>query len=152
MLRSISRAAAAACAVTALPAFLATSHSSGSAQDSAADSAPLARLLAAGGKRPFSGSLSAPAPALSPTEFRSFELQRVEQLTKDTRRYTFALPNSSAEGEGAELGLSAASCLVVKAEINGKTVMRPYTPTSPTRQRGSMELIVKTYPQGSISK
>lgn len=34
----------------------------------------------------------------------------------------------------------------------GKAVVRPYTPTSPVNQRGSFELIVKTYPEGKVSK
>ena len=34
----------------------------------------------------------------------------------------------------------------------GKAVVRPYTPTSPTTARGSFELVVKSYPEGKLSK
>lgn len=32
----------------------------------------------------------------------------------------------------------------------GKPVVRPYTPTSPVHQRGTFDLIVKTYPNGKV--
>lgn len=91
-------------------------------------------------------SFAPPAPALSPSEFRALTVKRVDQLTRDTKRITFKLP------EGAEWGGSTASCLVVKATAGGKDVIRPYTPTSPAHQRDSMELIVKTYREGKASK
>ena len=34
----------------------------------------------------------------------------------------------------------------------GKALVRPYTPTSPTTTRGTFDLIVKSYPEGKISK
>jgi cytochrome-b5 reductase len=89
----------------------------------------------------------APAPALDAKEFRPFTLLRAEQLTRDTKRYTFALPR-----ENDELGLTVASCLVVRATVDGKEVVRPYTPTSPVHERGTFELIVKSYPDGKVSK
>jgi len=53
--------------------------------------------------------------ALSPAEFRAFTLLKAEQLTHDTKRYVFSLPNDTDE-----LGLTVASALVVRAEIDGK--------------------------------
>jgi cytochrome-b5 reductase len=88
-----------------------------------------------------------PPPALSPSEFRPFKLVAIEQLSPDTAKYVFALP-----AEDAELGTQTASVLVVKATLDGKDVMRPYTPTSPEGQRGTFELIVKAYPTGNVSK
>ena len=34
----------------------------------------------------------------------------------------------------------------------GKAIIRPYTPTSPLRRQGSLDLIVKAYPEGNASK
>ena len=86
-----------------------------------------------------------PAPALDPKEFRPFTLLRVQPLTRDTARYTFALPR-----ESDELGMTVAGCLVVKAgaEANGKEVMRPYTPTSPAQPGGTFDLVGKADPGG----
>lgn len=94
-----------------------------------------------------SASLAPPPAALSPTEFRPLKVTRVEQLTADTRRVTLALPT-----ESTELGGSTASCLVVRATVDGKEVVRPYTPTSPAHQRGSVDLVVKSYPKGTVSR
>lgn len=55
-----------------------------------------------------------PTPALTPTDFTSFTLAAKEQLTHDTARYTFALPR-----ENDELGLTVASCLVLRATVDG---------------------------------
>ena len=54
-----------------------------------------------------------PQPALVPSEFRGFTLVGVERLTRDTAKYVFALPR-----EGDELGLTVASCLVIKAGVD----------------------------------
>ncbi len=94
-----------------------------------------------------SGDVSPPAPALSPSEFRSLRVQAITTLTPDTKRYTLALPSESDTS-----GVTTASCLVVKAKVGDKDVVRPYTPVSPASQRGSLDLIVKTYPNGSVSK
>lgn len=56
-----------------------------------------------------------PQGALSPNEFRGFKLISITQLTHDTAKYTFELPH-----ENDELGLVAASCLVVKGEADGE--------------------------------
>ena len=100
---------------------------------------------------PSSSSCEAPAAALSKDEFRPFKLVAREQLTRDTSRYSFALPS-----EAAELGLPVASCLQVRVPDPaepGKFLTRPYTPTSAEHARGAFELVVKTYePNGKVSK
>ncbi|GBG27348.1 NADH-cytochrome b5 reductase-like protein [Hondaea fermentalgiana] len=80
--------------------------------------------------------------ALSPKEFRSFKLLSVEQVSHNTKLLRFALPSDQHEA-----GLSVASCLVAKANIDGKNVIRPYTPVSLNHQRGYIDLLVKVYPQ-----
>jgi cytochrome-b5 reductase len=118
-------------------------------------SAPAALLCAAARAAQWSVSadasaanpLAPPPPALSPSAFRAFRVARVAQLTHDTRRITVAFPSESDVS-----GASAASCLVIKATVDGKDVVRPYTPTSPGSQRGTLDLIIKSYPNGTVSK
>lgn len=85
--------------------------------------------------------------ALSPSEFRAFPVSKVETLSPNTKRITFALP-----GEDYAMGVATASLLVAKATINGKTVIRPYTPTNLNDETGFLELVVKGYPTGLLSK
>lgn len=59
------------------------------------------------------------AAVLDPQSFKAFTLKRAEQLTHDTKRYTFELPR-----EHDELGLTVASCLVVKADVDGEASAR----------------------------
>ena len=92
-------------------------------------------------------ALAPPPPALSPAAFRPFRVTRVTTLTRDTKRFTVAFPSESDVS-----GAAAASCLVVKGTVGGKDVVRPYTPVSPVSQRGTLDLIVKSYPTGTLSK
>ncbi|TDH72930.1 hypothetical protein CCR75_008689 [Bremia lactucae] len=85
--------------------------------------------------------------ALSPKEFRSFTLRRVETLNHNTKRITFALPSLDHV-----MGLTTSSCLVARAKVNGTTVVRPYTPTNVNGEKGFLELVVKGYPNGNLSK
>lgn len=85
--------------------------------------------------------------ALDPREFRSFTVQSVESVTHDTKRVVFALP--SAEHE---MGMKVASCLLAKAKVDGKVVVRPYTPVNTNEEKGVLELVVKGYPAGKLSK
>lgn len=107
--------------------------------------APVVALLAATGLS--CDSLAPPPPALSPSEFRPFKIARVETLTHDTKRFTVAFPK-----EGDTSGIVTASAIVIKSVVDGKDVVRPYTPVSPASQRGTMDLIIKTYPAGVGSK
>lgn len=96
----------------------------------------------------FNRSYAAAAPpvALSPSEFKSFKCVAIEKLTPNTFKYTFELPN------GGVPGLTVASCLVCKTSVDGKDVIRPYTPTTGDETVGSMDLVVKVYEKGLVSK
>lgn len=50
------------------------------------------------------------------------------------------------------LNLPVGKHISIRALINGEYVVRSYTPTSPPETKGYFELIVKTYPNGNISK
>uniref|UniRef100_A0A7S0RQ42 NADH-cytochrome b5 reductase n=1 Tax=Chlamydomonas leiostraca TaxID=1034604 RepID=A0A7S0RQ42_9CHLO len=90
--------------------------------------------------------------ALDPQEFKPFKITAKKKLTHDTYLYTFELPNNQASG------LHTASCLVTRAmitpagEAQPKPVVRPYTPVSPPGARGYLDLAVKVYPKGTMSK
>ncbi|CAE7497266.1 CBR2 [Symbiodinium sp. KB8] len=84
--------------------------------------------------------------ALNPKQWKDFECIEKKQLTHNTARLRFALPPHH------ELGMTTASCLVARADIDGKTVVRPYTPTSREHDKGFFDLVVKTYPEGKLSK
>jgi len=87
--------------------------------------------------------------ALDPNNFKKFQLLEIYPVSHNTNRYRFGLEN-----EDQKLGLTVASCLVVKAPLgeNGKDVIRPYTPVSDTEDRGYFDLIIKSYPNGLMSK
>jgi NAD(P)H-flavin reductase len=72
---------------------------------------------------------------------------------KDYSRFVFELPDRQASL------LPIASCVIVKAsdpeallEQNGKPVIRPYTPISPSLQPGELTFLIKKYEAGKASK
>lgn len=79
--------------------------------------------------------------ALSTNEYREFKLIKTEQVSHNTTLQRFSLPSPEHES-----GLTVASCIVARAMINGKQVVRPYTPVSLNGQKGYVELLIKSYP------
>lgn len=51
-----------------------------------------------------------------------------------------------------EIGLPLGHHIYLRATIHDEMIMRPYTPTSLTDQRGSFDLVVKVYPAGQDPK
>jgi len=68
---------------------------------------------------------------------------------RDTRLFTFSLPDTSKP-----LGLSTCACLLARGgkDKEGNPFVRPYTPISTNASTGKMELMVKVYEQGNLSK
>lgn len=94
-----------------------------------------------------------PKGALDPQDFKPFKVLDKEKLTPNTYRIRFELPKDLTSG------LTVASCLVTRAVLpdkekpgESKAVVTPYTPTSPPDVKGHMDLIVKSYPNGRMSK
>ena len=85
--------------------------------------------------------------ALHPKEWRKFRVTQVQPLTSNVKRIRFAL-----DSPDHEMGLPVASCLLARAKISGKYEVRPYTPTTSNEEKGLMELVVKGYEQGKVSK
>jgi nitrate reductase (NAD(P)H) len=78
-----------------------------------------------------------------------------KQLSEDTRRYTFSLPEGMKK-----MGLGTCQHLQLGFHFNDRLVVRPYTPTRPVfhaEEDGTFDLVVKTYfpdqsqPGGTIS-
>ncbi|CAR28218.1 hypothetical protein ZYGR_0N07100 [Zygosaccharomyces rouxii] len=91
---------------------------------------------------------SGPKAILKKDEFQKFTLILKTSLSHNTAVYRFGLP-------GAEdvLGLPIGQHISIRGVINGKEIVRSYTPTSlDTDAQGFFELLIKSYPQGNISK
>jgi len=90
---------------------------------------------------------------LDPQNFVDFKLKRVEQYNHNTSKFTFELPKGEASL------LPVASCVIVKSsdpealkDAKGKPVVRPYTPISPSNQKGELTFLIKRYDAGNASK
>ncbi|KAG0657171.1 NADH-cytochrome b5 reductase [Maudiozyma exigua] len=86
--------------------------------------------------------------ALVHGEFHQYPLLSKNELTKETAIYRFGLPSDSYV-----LGLPIGQHISIKAEIDGKKLLRSYTPISLDYEApGYFDLLVKAYPTGNISK
>jgi len=86
--------------------------------------------------------------SLSPEEFRDFQLAEKIKVSSNTSIYRFLLTNKDEIFD-----LPVASFLLAQANVKGqdKPVIRPYTPIS-FGERGHFDLMVKSYPEGILSK
>ncbi|KAI9455846.1 ferredoxin reductase-like C-terminal NADP-linked domain-containing protein [Russula earlei] len=77
-------------------------------------------------------------PALDPKEWKEFPLKEKIIVSPNTAIYRFALPHSNDI-----LGLPIGQHISLSAEINGKEIMRSYTPTSSDDDLGHFDLLIK---------
>ncbi|KAF2398057.1 NADH-cytochrome b5 reductase 1 [Trichodelitschia bisporula] len=84
---------------------------------------------------------------LKPGEFQEFPLKEKTILSHNTAIYRFSLPNPTDI-----LGLPIGQHISLNATINGKEVTRSYTPISSDETPGYIDLLIKSYPTGNISK
>lgn len=98
------------------------------------------------------GSAAAPAALVPPAlkgdgEWVDLKLTNVKPVSNDTKVYTFAFPNANQTS-----GLVVASAILTKyVTEKGNNVVRPYTPITDVRKKGSFDLLVKTYEGGKMS-
>lgn len=91
--------------------------------------------------------LSCIVPLCDPTIISKSSLAIIKDISHDTRRLRFALPEPDQV-----LGLPVGQHVYVSARIRTpgqdepRLIMRPYTPVSPADTRGYVELVIKTYP------
>lgn len=83
---------------------------------------------------------------LSPREYKKFSLSKKIQLSPNVYRLVFALPETTSV-----LGLPIGQHVGIRADIDGKSVSRSYTPVSNNKDRGRLELCIKIYPDGQLT-
>ncbi|KAI9816916.1 MAG: hypothetical protein M1827_001561 [Pycnora praestabilis] len=83
---------------------------------------------------------------LNPREYQKFCLIKKGQMSANSYRFVFTLPNPQAV-----LGLPIGQHVSIRADIGGKSVSRSYTPVTNNSDLGRLELLVKVYPDGLIS-
>ncbi|KAJ6111559.1 Cytochrome b5 [Penicillium sp. IBT 18751x] len=83
---------------------------------------------------------------LEPQNYQRIPLVEKVQLSSNTFRFVFALPNANSV-----LGLPIGQHVAIRANIDGTIVTRSYTPTSNNLDRGRIELVIKCYPDGLLS-
>lgn len=86
-------------------------------------------------------------PVLDPQNWQEFPLVKKTIVSPNTAIYRFGLSNSDDV-----LGLPIGQHISVSATINGKEIMRSYTPTSSDDDLGHFELLIKAYEKGNISR
>ncbi|AAZ12334.1 NADH-cytochrome b5 reductase, putative [Trypanosoma equiperdum] len=94
-------------------------------------------------------AVEAKAAAKSPfsqSVYHSYKLVCVQDESHDTKIFTFALPEKDME-----LNFEAPSCITLRyVDDKGKEVVRPYTPLNLESDKGSFELLVKSYPNSRM--
>ncbi|AMD22744.1 HHL026Wp [Eremothecium sinecaudum] len=89
----------------------------------------------------------APITFKGDNQWLDLPITKIEQLSHDTRCFTFALPS-----EKHVTGLITASALLAKfVTAKGSNVIRPYTPVSSNTSTGSFQLVVKHYNGGKFT-
>ncbi|MCJ1388312.1 hypothetical protein MMC18_001158 [Xylographa bjoerkii] len=83
---------------------------------------------------------------LNPREYKAFPLIRKDQLSPDSFRFVFALPKQKSV-----LGLPIGQHVAIRANVDGKSVSRSYTPVSNNSDLGRLELCIKVYPDGALT-
>jgi len=86
-------------------------------------------------------------PVLDPVVWKEFTLSKKIVVSPNTAIYRFALPHPNDV-----LGLPIGQHISVQAVINGKDIMRSYTPTSSDDDFGHFDLMIKSYEKGNISR
>jgi cytochrome-b5 reductase len=84
---------------------------------------------------------------LKPDQFKEFELKEKTILSHNTAIYRFSLPRNTDI-----LGLPIGQHISLGANIDGKDILRSYTPISSDVNPGYFDLLIKSYPTGNISK
>ena len=83
-------------------------------------------------------------PAMDPDNFQPFKLIQREEISHDTRRFTFALQSPTRK-----LGLPVGQHISLRfVDTDGKGVQRSYTPVSGDETPGKVSFVIKVYKAG----
>lgn len=83
---------------------------------------------------------------LDPVTYYPLPLVSKTLLSANVYRLSFALPSKDTV-----LGLPIGQHVSIKAEIDGETVTRSYTPVSNNSDKGVIDLVIKVYPDGKLT-
>lgn len=83
---------------------------------------------------------------LDPNSFKPLKLISIKDYNHNTKIFEFELPNKNAS-----LDLPVSSFVLAKTMIDGKEVIRPYTPIRQD-EKGKLSLLIKVYPTGVLTK
>lgn len=83
---------------------------------------------------------------LDPVTYSHLPLKAKVMLSANVYRFTFTLPTTETV-----LGLPIGQHVAIKAELDGESVSRSYTPVSNNADRGVLELVIKVYPDGKLT-
>ncbi|KAM5353376.1 hypothetical protein ACJ41O_000026 [Fusarium nematophilum] len=83
---------------------------------------------------------------LDSSTYRSLPLTEKILIAPNVYRLVFSLPTSTTV-----LGLPIGQHLAIKAEVDGKSINRSYTPISNNSDVGNLELVIKCYPDGKLT-
>ncbi|KAH6624252.1 hypothetical protein B0J18DRAFT_172482 [Chaetomium sp. MPI-SDFR-AT-0129] len=95
---------------------------------------------------------SVPKAVLKPDAFQEFELKEKTIISHNVAIYRFALPTPTdilGLPIGQHISIGAA---LAQADGTTKEIVRSYTPISGDHQPGHFDLLIKSYPQGNISR
>ncbi|CAF0881858.1 unnamed protein product [Didymodactylos carnosus] len=84
---------------------------------------------------------------LDPNNFRTITLSKIREVNHNTKFFTFNFNDPKSV-----LNMKISSCILFKANIGGKVVYRQYTPTTRPNTCGYLEVLIKYYPAGVMSK
>ncbi|KAH0396730.1 cytochrome b5 reductase-like protein, partial [Aureobasidium melanogenum] len=87
-----------------------------------------------------------PHPCIDPLKWTQFPVSENKQLSHNVHRITFSLPK-----EDSILGLPIGQHIAIRADINGKSVQRSYTPVTNDSDPGRIVVVFKVYPGGAIT-
>ncbi|RBQ75518.1 hypothetical protein FVER14953_13790 [Fusarium verticillioides] len=83
---------------------------------------------------------------LDPVTYSPLPLKQKTLIAPNVYRLTFGLPTTSTI-----LGLPIGQHVTIKADIDGESVARSYTPVSNNSDLGVLELVIKAYPDGKLT-
>jgi len=83
---------------------------------------------------------------LEPMNYQYLPLIEKMEIAPNVYKLCFELPTTTTV-----LGLPVGQHVAIKAEIDGKTVSRSYTPVSNNSDVGRLELIIRCYPDGQLT-
>lgn len=98
-------------------------------------------------------STSEARPVLKPDAFQTFTLTEKTNTSHNVAIYRFALPKPN-DILGLPIGqhMSLAATMTASGKDQPSEVVRSYTPISSDEDHGHFDLMIKSYPQGNISK